>query len=249
MPRSTTQLKSFATYHHNNGIIIQFVLFELIQAFEQVRQIDESLSGITLTPTKKLSKNDRELLNTIAHAISCLAGYSQEKMRIFTWNLSNGILAKIKAHGSLYANNIDPQNPDTDSLLRHADRAWIHCLDALEHIRAVQELPSNKSPDLSAIHTSLKKMFGRMRRLAKVIESSLDQFRTDENVLYFLLCKKESLDKIYNPDFVCKLFKKMYPKGINEIEKFLMQKYKARGFSHLIPVITQKLAELEPANV
>lgn len=239
---------SLRHYHDNNGIIIQFIFFELIQAFDKIRSIKKSLAGMNPVPEARLTKTEKKLLGSISTDISSLAGHSQKTMRIFAWYLNEGILAKVKTHCSLFANNLDPQNPELHTLQRHADRSWSHSLHFLDLVRGLQKCPSKKSMNIPRLKEILERMAGRLRRLSKIIGIFVLKFRDDENVLYFLLTYKDGLDTIYRKGFVFRLLIKMFPGGMSEAELFLFDKYSSRGFFHLLPSISQKCAELEKAS-
>ena len=243
--RYETPHSHLTTYHGNNAIIMQFIFFEVINAFQEVYELEYLVSQIKLTPTKKFSKSDREHMASITTSISRLAGYTQKYMRIFTWNLNDGILAKLKNYCSYFANNISPDDPDVSALQRNAERAWINCLECIDQIREAEKLPTRGTPDLPSLKTYMEKMVQRLRRLSRVAGNIVLRFKEDENVLLFLLNHQDQLDRLYEDQFVAKLFHKMFPKGLQQAEEFLVEQYASRGFDHLLPQITSKFATLE----
>lgn len=236
-------------YHGNNSTLIQFILFEMMRAFHESDDIETLLSEITLTPKKKISRKDREHLDSLTASITRLGGYPQKYMRIFTWNLNDATLSKLKNYCSLFAKNLHPNDPYATPLQRNADRAWNHCLESLERINEVQQLPSHEIPDLSKLKTSLKKMINRKRQLARTVKNILPRFCDDENVLFFILRHHEPLDRIFASGFVANLFQKMFPNGKEEAEQFLTKKYSSRGFKKLLPVISKKISFIDTALV
>lgn len=237
------------TYHGNNAIIMQFIFFEVINAFQEVYELEYLISQIKLTPAKKLSKSDKEHMASLTGSFTRLAGYTQKYMRIFTWNLNDGILAKLKNYCSFFANNISPQDPEAGALQRNAERAWINCLECIDQIREAEKLPAKGTPDLPALKAYMEKMVQRLRRLSRVVANIVLRFKEDENVLLFLLNHQEQLDRLYEEQFVAKLFHKMFPQGLRQAEAFMAAKYTARGFDHLIPLISSKISLLETATV
>ncbi|MFQ5728816.1 MAG: hypothetical protein ACE5GN_00455 [Waddliaceae bacterium] len=245
MTRYESPKSHLTTYHDNNSIVMQFILFELINAFDIIDEIESLIPEINLDSSKKFSSSDRENLDSLTASITRLAGYTQKYMRIFTWNLNDGILAKLKNYCSFFATNLKPLDADVMALQRHADRAWINCLEALDQIRAAQRPSSGKAPGLLKLKSALEKMITRLRNLTKVIANICHQFREDENVLFFILSHQEELDRLYKTDFVVILFCKIFPKGLADAERLLMKKFASRGFDHLIPIISQKIAALD----
>jgi len=235
-------------YHDNNGMIIQVIFFELIQAFEKLGSIEQSLAHMNQTAESSLVK--RNLLHTITTDVSSLAGHSQKTMRIFASYLTEGILAKVMTHCSLLANNHDPEDRSMGLLKRHAVRSWTQSMQILDLLRELEQTSSQITSDISSLlRALLEKMVNLLKRLAKMIAKIAVKFHENENVVYFLLMYKDRLDAIYKKGFVSQLFNKMFPEGIRKAEEFLSVKYLSRGFDQLIPLITQKFAELECKRV
>lgn len=226
------------TYHNNNSLIIQFALFELIQAYKHVEIINSYLQDSRSTP-----------LNKLGSAISSLTGRTQEYMRIFTWNLNDGILAKLKSYCSYYANNIAAQQPDISAVQKHADRAWINCLESADILRRMDKSTHIHPSDREELQEKLSRTLQRLQQLASVLSKQLLQFRDDENVLFFLLRFSRSLDSIYEEGFVLKLFSKMFSDGIPAAKAKLSVRYAERKFEHLLPQITQKLSTLATEDI
>ena len=240
LPRPTA-----SRYLESNSLIIQFVLSEMIEAFAIIDKVEQLLPNLPETPPKRTSAKTREVQDALMAAITKLAGSSQEYMRIFTWNPNDGTLTKLKNYCSFFATLQTPLDPDVMALQRHADRAWANCIDALGRLRAAQLSPLHKDADPVKLKSSLEKMITRLRSLAKTVAAICGQFRDDENVLFFILSHQEALDRLYKTDFVFITFCKLFPKGLVEAEKLLLQRFGARGFDQLLPVIVKKIAALD----
>ncbi|NGX41941.1 MAG: hypothetical protein K940chlam7_00215 [Chlamydiae bacterium] len=236
------------TCHDNNSMILQFVLFELLKAFEELYKIEHSISEVKLTPTNKLSKSDRVHLHSIASSLAKLMGNTSKNVRITAWTINDGVLAKLKNYCSYFANNLDPDSANGAALLRISDQAWTIGLESLELNRTAQQVPSRGSPNVLGLKTTFERLKTKLLRLAKVVANICTEFHEDENVLFFLLRHREELDRAIKKGFVSKLFSQMFPNGLKKVERILKKKYSSRGFEHLIPVITQKLSELDMAQ-
>lgn len=237
------------TSHNKNGIIIQFILFELIQAGDLIGQIDASLRDIGEAYPRKLEKGKHSSIQSIASAIHALAGSSQKSMRIFTSNLNEGILAQTKNYCAYFASNLDPKDPDCILLQKNSNRAWTLSLDCMDMMRSIQQKQVKELSDFALFDHSFRRMSIRVKKLTCSVAHMLPQFWGDENVLLFLLTRKHDLDRLYGKEFVLNLFEKMFPNGLSEVEKFMVQKYEKRGFTHLIREIQEKIAEFDTALV
>lgn len=85
--------------------------------------------------------------------------------------------------------------------------------------------------------------------IAKRVPLLITTFADNENVLYFVLKNRDDLDTIYEPSFVRDLCAEMFDGGIEEMAGFVVKRYKKRGFSHHIPNIESRIAELESLAV
>lgn len=234
---------------NKNSLIIQFILSEIIEAFAEMEKVEGILSEIKLNEQRCFTRGDRYRLNSLTTSLGILAGQSQNSMRIFTWNLNDGILTKLKNYCTYFAHKLAARDPDAASLQRNADRAWVNCLEALDQMKTLNELTKDEEPDLTNIKAVLEKIYNRLRRLTRITASLIPRYRLDENVLLFLLNNREQLDKIFEVGFVVKLFHKMFPRGLDKAEQLLAKKYAARGFHHLIPLISEKISSLDNALV
>lgn len=237
------QLSSPKLDHHkvNNSLLIQFVLFELIRSWNEVSEVKTHLSKIKLTPGKRYSKKDKQLLSSCLIHITKLAGYTQQYMRIFTWNLNDGIIAKLKNYTTYFANNLEKQDTDAANLEHSAERAWFNCLECLDLFQEQYSLSFNETANLPALNKITESLHSRLKKLATVTAQILPEFRDDENALLFLLKHQKELAPIYKPGFLKKLFLTLFPNGKEEAECFLNKRYTGRNFKQILPTITEKL--------
>ncbi len=237
------QLSSPKLDHHkvNNSLLIQFVLFELIRSWNEVSEIKKHLSKVKLTPKKRYSKKDKEHLSNCLIHITKLAGYTQQYMRIFTWNLNDGIIAKLKNYATYFANNLEKQDADAVNLERNAERAWFNCLECLDLFQEQYSLPPSETAHLCALNEITEELHNRLKKLSVATTHLLPQFRDDENALFFLLKHQEDLAPIYEKNYLKNLFLSLFPKGKEEAECFLKKRYTSRNFTQIIPSMTEKL--------
>lgn len=173
-----------------------------------------------------------------------LAGGSHQSMRIFSWNLTEGVITKLKLYATYFACNLDPQDTDAIQLERHAERAWINSLECLDLLREQLSLPPKEAADLNNLKKASNKLQVRVQKIAHTLTRILPQFRDDENVLYYLLRNQEKMADVWDAAYLAKLFKKLFPKGKEEVECFLKSRYNMCHFSHIGPDLTKKIYQL-----
>lgn len=239
------QHKDFRSRHlANNGLLIQFLLHELYQAFKTLSSYQDSLSKIYLTPHQKYTKAGRENLHHAFDLMTRLSGGTSQYMRIFAWNLNEGIIAKFKQYATFFANNLDPQDTLAIQLERQAERTWTDCLVCLDQTREQITLPSKEPADLRLLISNAEKLHVRVEKISQILAKILHQFRDDETVLYYLLRNQTALSEIWGVAFLPDLFLKLFPEGKEEVECFLSSRYNKRHFTHVIPNLTQTIYQL-----
>lgn len=231
------------TYHHNNSLLFQFILIEFIEAYGDIQRLDvlcnRKPTALSDSHPNLHNPDTRKQIEGILHK---LTGTTRDYMRLFSWNFGDGLLAKLKNNCGLFIHNAVGGEKELIALLHYADKIWLGCLQASDAL-------SEPTPDLTTFLAAVEKASSSMQRFAKQMARIAMQFREDENVLFCILRYKESLDKLYGQRFVTKLFCRMYPKGLREVQQFLSQRYAARGFDNVMPAIAVKIAELEMASL
>lgn len=79
-----------------------------------------------------------------------------------------------------------------------------------------------------------------VQQIIESMQSLLGKFKENENVLYFLLRKRDKLTETFGVDLIHRLFNTASKK--NKLGHFLIMRYQARGFDHRIPLIKQELS-------
>ena len=241
------QKQDFHTHNHhraNNSLLIQFLLHELLQASAITSEYQKMVRTITLTPHLKYTKKGKEQLEQAYGLITQLAGRTYQSMRIFSWNLNEGIIAKLRQYSTFFGNNLDPQDSDAIQLDRHAERAWVNCLECLDLTREQLSLPAREPANLKSLVNYSDKLCVRIHKLSVVISHILPQFRDDETVLYYLLNHQEDLASLWGAKVLPKLFNQLFPEGKEEAEHFIRTRYDKRHFSHHALDLTHKISRL-----
>lgn len=241
--------QDFHTHAHhraNNSLLIQFLLHELLQASAVSSEYQKLVRSINLTPHLKYTKKGKEQLKSAYELITRLAGRTYQSMRIFSWNLNEGVVAKLRQYSTFFGNNLDPQDADAIQLDRHAERAWVNCLECLDLTREQLFLPPREPANVKSLINYSDKLCVRIQKLTQVVSHILPQFRDDETVLYYLINHQDALATLWGPKFLPKLFKNLFPQGKAEAESFIMARYEKRHFSHHTLDLNHKLSRLLP---
>jgi hypothetical protein len=216
-------------YHQTDSLLLQFILSEFIASYREILMIHQLSKETTENPTL-VTKN-------VSQCIEKLSGSSKISMKMYSWNLEEGILSKLKN----YCEHFSLNNKDYHDLHHFAHQAWLNCLQSFEILKC--NCISSKN-----LQKVLNRIASLMRRFARIALRLIQKYREDENILFFVLRNHEQLDAIYGSQFVFKLFSRLFPRGLSGALEFLQQRYSARGFENLKKIINNKIAELELVN-
>lgn len=97
--------------------------------------------------------------------------------------------------------------------------------------------------------TDRKRFLRCFRRIARLFEGMLPYYREDENLLLFLLRRRELFDAAYGVPFVRRLFKRIFHGGLEEARLYLLNCYQRRGYLHLLEQISAQITQLEPSRL
>lgn len=227
----------------NNSLLFQFILADFFAAFEEMQRVDILCHRKPIPlPESAHQPHNQELSDQIEVILNKLIGSKRESMRLFSWNFSEGILTRLKTYCAVFAQSADNDEKELIAMQYYADKVWQHCLQAVE---ALRESPNQRTP----LFVALEKASGATQRFAKIISRVIQQFRDDENVVFFVLRRKQQIDKLYGKRFIIKLLCRMYPKGLREARHFLTKRYMERNFDNLLPTLSAIFTELEVAGL
>lgn len=229
---------------HNNGLLFQFILVQFIEAYTDIQSLETLChrKPAPLVLEKNVKSTPKDFFNSqqVGAILTKLAGTPRQSIHHVSWNYHEGLLAKLKTNCALLLNQADANEKELIALQHYAEKTWAGCVAAVDSFR---DLHKDKEKEHFIQH--IDKTSQAMSRFAKLIARIPHIFRDNENVLFCILCYKESLDRLYGPRFVAKLLTKMHPGGFSQLQAFITKKYSERGFHHLIPAIISKITELE----
>ena len=220
MNKTSQKIPDKAQQEVNNGLLFQFLLSDFIEAHEESRKL--TLIG-----------GDAE--EEIQAALLKLLGGSQSGLSTF-WSFADGLLNKLHGHALLLLETSEQYEKELLALHYYIDKIRMACSHALNAL---------KTDARTELRSALDKALIGMQRLSKLIPRMIQQFKDDENVIFFLLRHKTQFDRIYGNRFVQKTLGRMFPKGLHEVRQLLAQKYLNRGFDNLLQLIDSTLSALD----
>jgi hypothetical protein len=230
-------------HYLNSSLLFQFILSDFITAFLEIQCLD-ILYHRKLLPVveKRYNEYNQELIQKIEQVLGRLVGIKNEYIKRFSSNIIEGILTRFKMHCIMFSQQSDTEAKELLAMQHYAEKIWQNCMLAADAL-------SDTSNKCTQLFTYLEKASNALHRLGKLITRLIQQFRDDENVVFFVLRHKESFDKAFGKRFITKLFCRMYPKGLPEAKDFLIKKYMDRNFDNIAPMISRLFIELEASNL
>lgn len=237
------------TYHSHVGLLYQFILSEFIVSLREIKHLAPCITTLRHLDRKTDDETQKQNLIQIARSVALLVGSSQEYMRLFSWNFGEGSLAKLKNYCAFFLEKDEKEDHRLSALHRCANRAWILCLHSLDLLRSSREFDDDNQPlDQELLCRSLEKVSHHMRRIARLLTEIAFEFRRDENVIFFFLRHRKDFDELIGPHFVAQLIKRMFPQGFSSATTFVTERYLARGFHEVVPIVVQAIHQLEKGD-
>ena len=229
------------------SLLFQFILSEFLTAFKLVQRIEKSYHEMeNLLIKRRLMGAVDESLNQLLASIVGLTGTSIINEDPSPWATQKGCLSKLRHYCNPFVKLEQPEEKTVENINICVSKAFHSALQAREVILYLQ-LESHKPkhiPDYAMLYQLLDRLIDNLNRVSRLLLRVILQFRNDENVVFFMLRNRESFDTLYKTNFVSKIFRKMYPNGIEEVGQLLMKKYSERGFNNLLNTIAKKISEL-----
>lgn len=224
----------FKAYYQDNSLLIQLMMTEL-SAIHQLVPFIISLKKIDLP------NNKDEYLAQLQHHLATLIGELEDRACASVSRWSKGPLTRLKEYCEQFFRNAVIQNKNHLNLSIHVYQIWLSTIFNLQLIHQLKTCCDQRKSDLifNQIQKAVQTLLTRINLATKHFLNGLKAFNNNENVIFFLMRKKDLLIKIYGFEQVNKLFKSFSKK--QSLSKLLIGRFKSRGFDHLLPTIKQEL--------
>jgi hypothetical protein len=228
----------FNAYYHDNAILIQLIVAEFVTTYHLACEM-EHLTHLALQSEQTFKQH----VNLMFQHINQILGTAYENDRLPLSRWKKGPLTKLKDYSEQLARNSKHQDHASVALFNQVDRTWLSALYNLELLGIMQ--PSNEQFPLIANWMMFKRGLNQLNRcfvrIAKFLPAVISNHCENENVLFFLLRKKDDLKRIYGNNFIQKLMRKRFTHP-SHITHLINQRYSARGFTHLLPKMNYQYA-------
>lgn len=226
-------MRSRIFHQNNHSLVFQFIVSEYLTICQLFKPFENGLH--------------QKDLGILKETFITLIGPQKDP-----WNLSSAyfdlrLLSKLQNCCKHFAGYEQEYSQFAQKLEGHLKKISQLCFKAWKIIEEADSHPSNKAlMPLVLYITNIQKYLKKMGRL---IAKLFLQFEDNEAVLLFLLQNHHAIDSVYQPQFVVKLFSKLFAKGISEAEKYIIKQYSRRGYHQLLPQITDTARNLQTKRV
>jgi len=216
--------------------LLQLILSESIFINDHFKEIEETLEEPQKEGDVSCARcGQTALYNRFLQKVIHLLGEKHESH--FIWDEKKGSLKKFTDLSLHFAKHQEPL-------------ASSHLIEELHHLSFFLKQASLKlqhiaqKPPLSLFKESFELLKQQFKSTLTIFFNSLPHFKDDENILFFLVDQQERLDRSFGAKTTLHLVEKIFPEGIKNAEHFLLERYTARGFTHITAQIPEKFAAL-----
>lgn len=222
------------SYFRDPSLVFQFLLAEFLKTFKEEAKLSDRLFQYQ----QKKRDSYLDLLAPLTELSGCLPAQTS----FFPWGFAEGSLNKLNSLIQQYM-QLEGDSIELKEIQNLIDKGLKESQKALEYLRASEEERSSLYvQEMIELHVS--SVLKAIKKLHKLILPLLQNYKKNENVLFFLLRNQADFRKIYGKRVFVQFFKDMYPSGPESLEKFLLREYTKRGFKQLTKNINEKVIEL-----
>ncbi len=226
-------IRHFKAYYQDNSLLIQLMIIE----FFEIHQLVSSLKDW------ESSEDDivQEKINHLKQCLISLIGESEEQNHAPALRWSKGPLLVLKDYCEHFFYNPGQKQNSQLKLSFYIYQIISSTMHVLHLLRSLETCVNFRQKNIvfSQIKCATQTLILHLHYSKRQLLTVLRKFGDNENVIFFLLRKKDLLIKIYGLEELNKLFK-FFTKKHTLIE-LLINRFKSRGFHHLLPIIKQEL--------
>ena len=224
-------------FYASPSILIQFILEEFFSSHRLILQVDTQIKNY-LTSSEPISSLQKFLIPILGELVDPITHYTNSSLP----HWKKGSLIKLEEYCSLLLNSclVPLTLHNSCQKLEKAAKKTLSTAIALSKKLTIiphSQQPLIDSDSFSMLNHAYQTLLDQFNQIIQTLPRILKTGRNDENIVYCLLRNQNSLAHIYGNDRFEHHFKwlKITPK----FTKFLIQRYKTRGFDPLLPKIKQ----------
>jgi hypothetical protein len=232
----TSPISNF--YRYSRSTLFQFILSEFFQAFGKVKLLGETIAR---------PLDIEHLLQSLGQMVSSIGDMPSRSFldrTVYTWHCNNGSLTRLAHYSALWE---DPEHSSAGRALKmKSHQAWLLSLELQGVAIELQVKGSLKitKRDLAVVLKIVNKLKAAMAALAQLLSQMLAYFFRDENVIFFLLRHSEAINGIYGRQFLSLWLEHTFG-TVDMATAFVQGRYAQRGFAQLLPLIAEKVDQLQ----
>lgn len=227
-------ISSTHTDYRDASLVFQFLLSEFLKVVNEASKLEDRLFHYQ----QKKHDSYLELLAPLTE----LSGGLPKNTCFFPWGFAEGSLNKLSNFIIQYV-RLEGESKELKEIQNLIDKSLKEAQKALEYLKASQEASSSLYVE-ETLELHISQVLRAIKKLHKLVLPLLQNYKKNENVLFFLLRNQQDFRKIYGKRVFVQFFKEMYPSGPESLEKFLLKEYSKRGFKQLAKNINEKMTEL-----
>lgn len=226
----------------NLSVSFQFVLKEFIATFKILEELENFYNNTSQCPVEINGSPTR-----FSQCLVKLIGHEYGNENILSWGYFQGHLRSLHLYSASIARKPNTATRRIVILANHTGKALQIAQELQQTTKLLWSIPIKANKEVS--YNKFKKLLYRLTMLkapiTKAVKNVLIKDINDENILFFMLRRKNDFESIYGKGSVNQIIETIFPNGIEECQLFLVGKYKKRGFGELKDLINQKIKALQ----
>lgn len=214
------------------NLLLQFILLKVIAAKEEIDQISSFLES------SSLSKKREDFPRLIEHCIN-LMGFDAFFFPLSSWT-EEGLLNKLNN----YCHSFCQDHPHIEQKRSIYSKAIQALTFAKQAAKALNYSHSEKEINIIRFKQAMQKLKRTLEKMNALLEELLLHCQEDENLMFFIIKNHHEIDSIYKSGTSLKWVYAMLPADAS-LKQFLVQRYSERNLSNLLPLIEEKVAEIQ----
>lgn len=220
--------RHFKAYYQDNSLLIQLMVIELFEIHQHMQLFKSFVNGI-------LRDNIQPMKKCLIH----LTGLPEEQVFQPAMSWEKCALLTLKNYCECFFLNLKNQSLTKMRASYYTDQMVAESLHLLNLILLFQKGKINEEKVFKLTQSLIQNFSQNFSLFKNLLLKILRKFHENENVIFFLLRKKDLLNKLFDQIELKKLFN-FFTKR-NDLIRLLITRFKSRGFDNLLSTIKQEL--------